>query len=167
VAHRLQTVLRPGDTLARFGGDEFAIILGNCKSLPDVCLVADRLLEKLGFPFRIDDHDVLTSASIGVAIGSPYRKPEEILSDADIAMYRAKLAEGVLRGLPVAKGPGARFSLRIFNWHLIRPSGPLSDYRNKHRDCMLQCHQMVPSARVCVAGWGLVDTAKAPTQAPD
>ena len=90
VARRLQALIRPGDTLARFGGDEFAIILGNCKSLPDVCRVADRLLERLGYPFRINNQDVLTSASVGVAVGSPYRQPEEILSDADVAMYRAK-----------------------------------------------------------------------------
>lgn len=91
LARRLETVIRPGDSIARLGGDEFAILVGETKRVQDVCRVAARLLESINLPFRIDDYEVFTTASIGIAIGGDhYKTPDEILRDADTAMYRAK-----------------------------------------------------------------------------
>lgn len=92
-ARRLEKFLRPGDTVARLGGDEFAILINHIDDVTDAMLVADRVHELLAEEFIIWDHEVYTSASIGVAISGPdYQRPEEMLRDADLAMYRAKHA---------------------------------------------------------------------------
>jgi diguanylate cyclase (GGDEF)-like protein/PAS domain S-box-containing protein len=93
VTHRLKKFLRPGDTLARFGGDEFAVLLTDVTSITDATHVAGRLHELLAEPFIVRGHEVRTSASIGIALSSrQYERPEEVLRDADLAMYRAKSA---------------------------------------------------------------------------
>ena len=93
LAHRIAKVLRPGDTVARLGGDEFAVLLAEIQGVSDATRVVDRILEVIREKLVIDRHEVFTSASIGVAISSPsYQRPEEILRDADTAMYRAKAA---------------------------------------------------------------------------
>jgi diguanylate cyclase (GGDEF)-like protein/PAS domain S-box-containing protein len=91
IAQRLQSQLRPGDSLARLGGDEFAVLAENFSSPEDVCAIAERLLNALAEPFRIADHELFGSASVGVVIGgAQYRTVDAVLRDADIAMYRAK-----------------------------------------------------------------------------
>ncbi|MGH9881902.1 MAG: putative bifunctional diguanylate cyclase/phosphodiesterase, partial [Pyrinomonadaceae bacterium] len=84
-------LLRPTDTLARFGGDEFAILLGSISDPADAVRVAERILEDLKLPFDLQKNSSFTSASIGIALSSTgYDRPEDILRDADTAMYRAK-----------------------------------------------------------------------------
>jgi diguanylate cyclase (GGDEF)-like protein/PAS domain S-box-containing protein len=91
VAGRLLGCLRPGDTLARLGGDEFAIVLNDIAGPTDAIFVVERLQEALAQEFEIEAHSIYTSASIGIAVSSEaYRTPDEMLRDADIAMYRAK-----------------------------------------------------------------------------
>jgi diguanylate cyclase (GGDEF)-like protein/PAS domain S-box-containing protein len=91
IARRLEHFLRPGDTVARLGGDEFAILIHRVDDASGAIHVADRIQEVLSMNFSIDGHDVLVTASIGIAHSSTgYINPEEILRDADIAMYRAK-----------------------------------------------------------------------------
>ncbi len=91
VAGRLLGCLRPGDTLARLGGDEFAIVLNDIAGPTDAIFVVERLQEALAQEFEIESHAIYTSASIGIAVSSEvYRTPDEMLRDADIAMYRAK-----------------------------------------------------------------------------
>ncbi len=93
VAHRLQDPLRPGDTVARLGGDEFAILLPHIRSITNATHVAQRVLDALCRSFEVDGHEVTPMASIGIAVSSSdYQTPEEMLRDADIAMYRAKAA---------------------------------------------------------------------------
>jgi diguanylate cyclase (GGDEF)-like protein/PAS domain S-box-containing protein len=93
IANILQSQLRPGDSLARLGGDEFAVLAENFQSPEDVCAIAERLQQALAEPFRIGDHELFGSASIGIVVGSPqYRSVDALLRDADIAMYRAKAA---------------------------------------------------------------------------
>ncbi len=97
VAGRLRSCLRQGDTVARLGGDEFALLLDGLDAEPEATLLARRLQEVLETPFELAGHEVYTSASIGITFSSPaYRQPEEMLRDADTAMYRAK-AEGSSR----------------------------------------------------------------------
>jgi diguanylate cyclase (GGDEF)-like protein/PAS domain S-box-containing protein len=94
---RLSRLLRPGDTVARLGGDEFAIIISNIRDLQHVRQIADRILDLSREPYVIGREEIFISVSIGIALGAvTYRSPEEILRDADIAMYRAK-AEGKSR----------------------------------------------------------------------
>nr|MCU0935708.1 diguanylate cyclase [Gammaproteobacteria bacterium] len=91
VARRLQRFLRPGDTVARLGGDEFAVILTDIDGVADASHVAERIHELLAQVFVIGEHEVFTSASIGIAmVSEKYERPEELLRDADLAMYRAK-----------------------------------------------------------------------------
>lgn len=93
VTHRLKRFLRPGDTLARFGGDEFAVLLTDVNSVADATHVAVRIHELLSEPFIVRGHEVMPSASIGITMSSKqYERPEEVLRDADLAMYRAKSA---------------------------------------------------------------------------
>jgi diguanylate cyclase (GGDEF)-like protein/PAS domain S-box-containing protein len=96
VARRLESAVRPGDTVARLGGDEFAVLLYDLKDREDVIAVAERIQERLRQPHRVEGQEVFTTASVGIALSSAdYEKPEEILRDADTAMYRAKALGGV------------------------------------------------------------------------
>ncbi|ABG03466.1 diguanylate cyclase/phosphodiesterase with PAS/PAC sensor(s) [Rubrobacter xylanophilus DSM 9941] len=98
-AERLKGCLRPQDTLARLGGDEFTVLLEGVSS-EEAASVADRLLERLREPFRLDGYELFTAASVGVVLGGRERAgPEELLRDADIAMYRAKALGGGRKGI--------------------------------------------------------------------
>jgi diguanylate cyclase (GGDEF)-like protein/PAS domain S-box-containing protein len=93
VAGRFNSTIRPSDTLARLGGDEFVILLDNIKDFSDSIVVTNRLYKELDKPIDIDGDDVFVSASLGIALSnSEYNKADEILRDADMAMYRAKMA---------------------------------------------------------------------------
>ncbi|MDY6785004.1 MAG: EAL domain-containing protein [Cyanobacteriota bacterium] len=91
IARRLETCLRENDTLARLGGDEFTILLEETESLTAAIPIAQKIHDILKCPFKLEGRDVFTNASIGIAIGSKeYDTPEELLRDADAAMYQAK-----------------------------------------------------------------------------
>jgi diguanylate cyclase (GGDEF)-like protein len=90
LARRLREVLRPGDTLARFGGDEFAVL---CEDVPegDVDGIAERMMDALAEPFTTGGREVFVSMSVGIAVSrDPDQRPEALLRDADAAMYLAK-----------------------------------------------------------------------------
>jgi diguanylate cyclase (GGDEF)-like protein/PAS domain S-box-containing protein len=88
---RLENCIRGADTLARLGGDEFAIILEDVRSINDAKYVADRLQKQLALPFNIQKQEIFSSVSIGIALSNnTYVSAQEVLRDADIAMYRAK-----------------------------------------------------------------------------
>ena len=91
VARRVEKFLRPGDTLARLGGDEFAILINDVSESYHSTHVAERVHELLREVFIIHGHEIYTSASVGIALSTvEYDRPEEIIRDADLAMYRAK-----------------------------------------------------------------------------
>jgi len=98
-SRRVQSALRRSDTMsrvnqdtvARLGGDEFVLLLDPIEDAAQVCRIADRLQKLLAKPFSISGQEVFTSGSIGIAIGdSRYDCAEDVLRDADMAMYRAK-----------------------------------------------------------------------------
>src|SRR4030095_7675757 len=109
LARRLGTSLRSSDTVARLGGlailaprgvmpimsrlggDEFTVLLDEIHNVSDATCVAERLQQQLDAPFTIGGHEVFTTASIGIALSATgYDRPEDILRDAETAMYRAK-----------------------------------------------------------------------------
>jgi len=91
IAHRLQSCLRTGDTIARFGGDEFTILLDDLDQVDDAIRVAERIEQALTVPLNLGKQKVFTTASIGIALSTTgYDRPEDVLRDADAAMYRAK-----------------------------------------------------------------------------
>jgi diguanylate cyclase (GGDEF)-like protein/PAS domain S-box-containing protein len=90
-ARRLERCIRPGDTLARLGGDEFTVLLDSINCEADATGVADRIHEELSAPFDLRGYEMFTSVSVGIALSSAgYERPEDMLRDADTAMYRAK-----------------------------------------------------------------------------
>ena len=97
VGERIAACLRPEDTVARLGGDEFGLLLEDTVELAAATAVAERVSAEIQRPFVVDGRDVLISASIGIALtrgGS--MQPDEVLHNADLAMYQAK-AEGRAR----------------------------------------------------------------------
>ena len=91
VAKRLTSMIREDDMVGRFSGDKFGIILTDLLSREEATAFADRLANRLAEPYTLDGRQVFTSAKIGIAYGnSKYPEAEEILRDADIAMYYAK-----------------------------------------------------------------------------
>lgn len=92
LSQKLKECLRESDTVARFGGDEFAILLDNVDDDFNAKYVAERILETLKEHFFLDGHKIVVSASIGIVLkGEFYNRPEDILRDADTVMYRAKM----------------------------------------------------------------------------
>ncbi len=89
-ANRLRTCLRDSDTAARFGGDEFAILLEQTRGEGEVMDVAHRISAALGRPLQVEGKDVDLNASIGIARAQPQQSADEVLRNADVAMYHAK-----------------------------------------------------------------------------
>jgi diguanylate cyclase (GGDEF)-like protein len=95
IAQRLRALVRASDTVARLGGDEFVILLDGMASSDDATLIAQRIQESLREPFSLNGHELVASTSIGILVGlDGHEQPEELLRDADIAMYRAKALGG-------------------------------------------------------------------------
>ncbi|MGZ8868712.1 MAG: putative bifunctional diguanylate cyclase/phosphodiesterase, partial [Thermoanaerobaculia bacterium] len=91
IGERLQKCVRAADTVSRFGGDEFTVLVENVMGPTDATRAAQRIRAGLAAPFKIGEHEIFTSVSIGITIcGREYERPEQILRDADTAMYRAK-----------------------------------------------------------------------------
>jgi diguanylate cyclase (GGDEF)-like protein/PAS domain S-box-containing protein len=88
---RLETCVRPSDMIARFGGDEFALLVHGISDAGEAAHVAERIHKALRLPFEVAGHEIYASGSIGIALSATgYEHAEELLRDADTAMYRAK-----------------------------------------------------------------------------
>lgn len=90
VAQRLKNTVRSCDTVARLGGDEFAIVLENLDDVSEACQVAQRIIDELSQPFIINRNPILTSCSLGIVTSSIETNTDNLIRNADIAMYRAK-----------------------------------------------------------------------------
>jgi diguanylate cyclase (GGDEF)-like protein/PAS domain S-box-containing protein len=90
VAKRLEAALRPNDTVARLSGDEFTLLLDDVCEPREATVIAERVLQSLQAPFVIDGRELFIGASIGIALATAKSAPEQVMRDADVAMYRAK-----------------------------------------------------------------------------
>jgi diguanylate cyclase (GGDEF)-like protein len=90
VAPRIEGALRPADTVARFGGDEFAVLAEDIGNEWGATRIAERIAEALTRPFVLRDREHFVSASVGISIGDGNEAPEALIRDADSALYRAK-----------------------------------------------------------------------------
>jgi diguanylate cyclase (GGDEF)-like protein/PAS domain S-box-containing protein len=90
VAARLRHVLRPADTIARFGGDELTILCEDLDGEAGALAVAHRIASAFEEPFAVDDGEAFLQASVGIALGGESATPEDLVRDADAAMYKAK-----------------------------------------------------------------------------
>jgi diguanylate cyclase (GGDEF)-like protein len=90
VAPRIEQALRPGDTVARFGGDEFAVLAEDVGDERGATRIAERIAEALARPFILREREHFVSASIGISLGTGAEPPEALIRDADSALYRSK-----------------------------------------------------------------------------
>ncbi|MCP4421924.1 MAG: EAL domain-containing protein [Chloroflexi bacterium] len=115
VAHRLQICLRANDTLARFGGDEFVILLDGVRDVDEAQHIASRIQHELSLPFNLGEMQIFTSASIGITVSTrKYEYTEDLLRDADTAMYQAK-AKGKARYALFETG---QFDHAVIRWQM-------------------------------------------------
>ncbi len=92
IARRIESCLRASDTLARFGGDEFMVLLSELSGIEQASFIAQKIQNKLQLPFEVKRHQLFISASIGIVLGTrDYKLAEHVLRDADTAMYQAKI----------------------------------------------------------------------------
>ena len=123
VGGRIRACLKTRDVVARLGGDEFAVLLEGITPTTKASLVAERIISELQAPFRLGSKEIFTSASIGIALSAPhYRQPEELLRDADAAMYNAK--------------DGGRHRAAMFDDRLRREALSLLDMENDLRHAL-------------------------------
>lgn len=117
VARRLGETLRTEDTLARLGGDEFTVLLEDAGSVGQAIRVAERIIEALKAPFTVEGSEVFSNASIGIAISASSEEPaQNLLRDADVAMYRAKAGgRGHYAVFEPAMSAGVRARLELEN----------------------------------------------------
>ena len=91
IAVRLKDCMRPADIVARLGGDEFTILVEGMDDTSEVTRIAERIQHKFEIPFELREHEVYSSASIGILhVTEKHRTPEDVMRDADTAMYQAK-----------------------------------------------------------------------------
>ncbi len=90
LAGRISAALRPGDTVARIGGDEFTLLLEGVRTEPEAAVIGDRVRTALGKPFSINGHQLFLTVSIGISLSAPDMDAADLLRNADIAMYAAK-----------------------------------------------------------------------------
>src|SRR5215212_11236568 len=97
IGERLRRCLRPEETLARFGGDEFTILLEDVETPKDVLRIVKRIARRLEAPFVLDGRELFVAATVGVAVGAAadVEAPEDLIRNADIAMYRAKQGDAL------------------------------------------------------------------------
>src|SRR5690606_14678440 len=91
IAARIRKCIEPWDLVSRHGGDEFTLLLDQIPSIEAAVAVASRIHDALATPFLVNGTEIFTKASIGIAFGNEdYRSPDDLLRDADTAMYQAK-----------------------------------------------------------------------------
>jgi diguanylate cyclase (GGDEF)-like protein/PAS domain S-box-containing protein len=112
-ARRIAACLRPGDTIARFGGDEFVILLERVDTALEVVRAAERVIAAFGRPVTLHDREVFVSVSVGITMAAPrHATPDDLLREADIALYQAKAA-GKARAVVFDAGAHARVVERL------------------------------------------------------
>ncbi len=91
ISQKLELLIRPSDMVARLGGDEFVVLIENVSTEEQIIPIAGRILKEIQQPANLGGFEIYTSASIGIVFGSSeYEKPDDLVRDADLAMYRAK-----------------------------------------------------------------------------